>query len=176
MVKRAADVSADERDPLVPERKEMFHRQRRTPPVVDKDRRMVCPLYLIIDEDDGETEGIDVRDQLLVHLPGDDDSVDVPFEEKPRHIFVRIELVPHRRQEDIIVVVAGLKLRPQEYPCVEGLGLGEVFFGEYEPDIPACFGGKPARRARGVICELTDDLLHRLAGPGTNVSPVVDHK
>jgi len=107
-----------------------------------------------------------VRDQLLIHLAGDDDSVDVPFEEKPRHIFVGVKLVPHRRQEYIIVVVAGLKLRPEEYPGIKGLGLGEVFFGEYEPDIPACFGRKASRRARGVVCKFPDNLLDRLAGRG----------
>jgi hypothetical protein len=100
---------------------------------------MVCTLQFIVDEDDGETERIDVRDQFLVHLPRDDDAVHVPFEEEPRHVLVRIELVPHRRQEDIVVVAAGLKLRPEEYPRIKGLGLGEMLLGKYEPDIPARF-------------------------------------
>jgi hypothetical protein len=106
---------------------------------------MERPFHLVIDEDDGEAEGIDVGDQLLAHLPGDDDAVDVPLEKKPGHVLIRVKLIPHSRKEDIEVMDAGLEFGPEENARVKRLRLGEMFFGEDETDVPARFGGQAAR-------------------------------
>jgi hypothetical protein len=123
-----AGVSSDKSNARVAALRQMLDGEPDSLAIVDHDRGNTPAWNAEIHEDERNIQPFDVVHKLRIHLPGNDHTIDIPFEQKARDgEFFFLQRVD-RREEDIEIVVPRFEFRSEEYLRIEGFCAGEMVF------------------------------------------------